>query len=369
MFCQCRLPHSNYLHRMPRTSHYQTTPFTIDPSARSTQTFAERYGVSPPHSNENLYGNDYTITGHDDKCSLPRASRQARNHKVELSKPSASSNIIQQAGNNNNNTSGGADSSKASKSSVIKGSAITPNNTHSTAFDVEHRLQVSLLRRDEKFPRARVESASEWPFKLKRRNLPPHLCQRQFLEPFMHAATCSRAENVAEHQQEASGEAFRGDETAFWGRNRVLCSNCTLECHRRNMKSLISKSYWGLLSETCAICKADACSILVDSLRELFCHCACCWRFTADTTRWRLLRLHNLWRRKKGKAAVKFRRARCESPCLHFICWSLWRQTHLNSLPECANYENCDFSDRKHKQSAVGKHDVTTTAMLWSENC
>lgn len=145
MFCECRLPHSNYLHRMPRTSHYQTTPFTIDPSARSTQTFAERYGVSPPHSNENLYGNDYTIIGHDDKCSVPRVDRQARNHKVELSKPSSSSNIIQQAGSNNNNS--GADPSKASKSSVIKGSAITPNNTHSTAFDVEHRLQVSLLRR------------------------------------------------------------------------------------------------------------------------------------------------------------------------------------------------------------------------------
>lgn len=165
MFCQCRLPHSNYLHRMPRTSHYQTTPFTIDPSARSTQTFAERYGVSPPQSNENLYGNDYTIIGHDDKCSLPRVDRQARNHKVELSKPSSSSNIIQQAGSNNNNTSGGADSSKASKSSVIKGSAITPNNTHSTAFDVEHRLQVSLLPRGKKFTRgdgwAGMKSASK----------------------------------------------------------------------------------------------------------------------------------------------------------------------------------------------------------------
>lgn len=41
--------------------NYQTTPFTIDPSARSTQTFAERYGISPPHSPlDDPYGaNDY----------------------------------------------------------------------------------------------------------------------------------------------------------------------------------------------------------------------------------------------------------------------------------------------------------------------
>jgi hypothetical protein len=45
---------------MPRVPPYQTTPFTIDPSARSTQTFAERYGVSPPHSPQDIYGNsDY----------------------------------------------------------------------------------------------------------------------------------------------------------------------------------------------------------------------------------------------------------------------------------------------------------------------
>lgn len=46
----CRLTQSNYLHRIPRIPPYQTTPFTIDPSARSTQTFAQRYGVTPPHS-------------------------------------------------------------------------------------------------------------------------------------------------------------------------------------------------------------------------------------------------------------------------------------------------------------------------------
>lgn len=142
---QCRLPHSNYLHRMPRVPHYQTTPFTIDPSARSTQTFAERYGVSPPQSNENLYGNDYTIVGGpDDKCGL-RDEKQTRNHKVELSKAPSSSNIIQQTSNNNNNNGSneGEHSSKASNSTVIKGSKNAPNNTHSASFDVEQRLQVS----------------------------------------------------------------------------------------------------------------------------------------------------------------------------------------------------------------------------------
>lgn len=141
-----RLPHSNYLHRMPRVPHYQTTPFTIDPSARSTQTFAERYGISPPQSNENLYGNDYTITGtHDDKNVL-RSEKQTRNHKVDLSKAPSSSNIIQQTKTNNNNNGSsneGEHFSKASKSTVIKGSKIAPNNIHSTSFDVEHRLQVS----------------------------------------------------------------------------------------------------------------------------------------------------------------------------------------------------------------------------------
>lgn len=126
---------------MPRTP-YQTTPFTIDPSARSTQTFAERYGVSPPHSNENLYGNDYTIVGShdDDKCSVPNESQKTRNHKVDLSKTPCSSNIIQQPNNNNNG-------SEAFQSTVIKGSKSTPNNTHSisTSFDVEQR-QVQVRR-------------------------------------------------------------------------------------------------------------------------------------------------------------------------------------------------------------------------------
>lgn len=57
----CRLGQSNYLHRIPRIPPYQTTPFTIDPSARSTQTFAQRYGVTPPHSpiDDPYGGNDY----------------------------------------------------------------------------------------------------------------------------------------------------------------------------------------------------------------------------------------------------------------------------------------------------------------------
>lgn len=33
----------------------------------------------------------------------------------------------------------------------------------------------------------------------------------------MHVATCSHAENVAKHQQEASGEAFRDYENVFEG--------------------------------------------------------------------------------------------------------------------------------------------------------
>lgn len=121
---------------MPRVPHYQTTPFTIDPSARSTQTFAERYGVSPPHSNENLYGNDYTITEsqHDEKLF----EAHTKNHLLDLSKAPTSSNI--QQSNNNKNESDF--SSKAFKSTVIKGSSVLPNSKHLASFDVEHRLQV-----------------------------------------------------------------------------------------------------------------------------------------------------------------------------------------------------------------------------------
>lgn len=58
-YASCRLGQSNYLHRIPRIPPYQTTPFTIDPSARSTQTFAQRYGVTPPHSPiDDPYGNN-----------------------------------------------------------------------------------------------------------------------------------------------------------------------------------------------------------------------------------------------------------------------------------------------------------------------
>ncbi|CRL00488.1 CLUMA_CG013749, isoform A [Clunio marinus] len=135
-----RLPHSNYSHRMRRLPHYQTTAFTIDPSARSTQTFAERYGVSPPHSNENLYGNDYTINDTcNDKRSSSRFQATTKNHKVDMSKPSSSSNAIQQT----HNTSEGEGCSKAFNITVIKASQNASRNDHSTSHDVEHHLTVS----------------------------------------------------------------------------------------------------------------------------------------------------------------------------------------------------------------------------------
>jgi hypothetical protein len=135
---------------MPRASHYQTTPFTIDPSARSTQTFAERYGVSPPHSNENLYGNDYTIIESTDDKYYGRCERQAKHHKVDLSKAPSTSNIAQPttAVNNNNGCGGVNDedenSSKASKSTVIRDAKNVPNSTRTASLDVEQRLQVRI---------------------------------------------------------------------------------------------------------------------------------------------------------------------------------------------------------------------------------
>jgi hypothetical protein len=71
-----RLPPSNYFYRIPRIPPYQTTPFTIDPSARSTQTFAERYGISPPHSTEDLYGNVF-VTSKDDKKIVTTNEQQS----------------------------------------------------------------------------------------------------------------------------------------------------------------------------------------------------------------------------------------------------------------------------------------------------
>lgn len=185
----CRLPHSNYLHRMPRVPHYQTTPFTIDPSARSTQTFAERYGVSPPHSNEDLYGNDYTIIGaDDDKFDALRIEKQTRNHTVDMSKPSSSSsNIIQQTktnNNNNNNKNGNNEAerpSKAPKSTVIKGSKNASNNLNSAPFDVEQRLQVSIFSAILRF----FPSGNFSLLNYIASHSPHHLCQKQFFEPFM----------------------------------------------------------------------------------------------------------------------------------------------------------------------------------------
>lgn len=64
--------------------NYQTTPFTIDPSARSTQTFAERYGISPPHTPlDDPYGaNDYNgiekdVDGGDGKTTVIKDTTQA----------------------------------------------------------------------------------------------------------------------------------------------------------------------------------------------------------------------------------------------------------------------------------------------------
>lgn len=88
----CRLTQSNY--RTPRVGwNYQTTPFTIDPSARSTQTFAERYGISPPHSPlDDPYGaNDYNgiekdvdVSGGENKTTVikdPAADAHQPNSK------------------------------------------------------------------------------------------------------------------------------------------------------------------------------------------------------------------------------------------------------------------------------------------------
>lgn len=194
------MPHSSYLHRMPRVPHYQTTPFTIDPSARSTQTFAERYGVSPPHSNENIYGNDYTIVGsqHDDKCS-DRHDASTENHKVELSKAPSSSTIIpQQMNNNNNNGNEGENASKAFKSTVIK----DPKNAPNIGW-IEHSFQVS----DDvcHFPSSALidDAISKWKSLLNyiASHSPHHLCQKQFFESLMRNETCFQVQNAESFSQ------------------------------------------------------------------------------------------------------------------------------------------------------------------------
>ncbi|KAL7044210.1 hypothetical protein ACKWTF_001828 [Chironomus riparius] len=80
-----RLPQTNYFHRIPRIPPYQTTPFTIDPSARSTQTFAERYGVSPPHSPDDVYGNEYSLDGKNGKRNQ-KASKVSKEHRRDAQK-------------------------------------------------------------------------------------------------------------------------------------------------------------------------------------------------------------------------------------------------------------------------------------------
>jgi FKBP-type peptidyl-prolyl cis-trans isomerase len=108
-----RLQQGNYFHRMPRIPPYQTTPFTIDPSARSTQTFAERYGVSPPHSPEDTYG--YKSKSSDSKSAK-------RNQKASKASKEHQTTVIKEGNSEQNNKS------------------LLPNST--TAFDVE-LLQVS----------------------------------------------------------------------------------------------------------------------------------------------------------------------------------------------------------------------------------
>lgn len=138
-----RMTNPNYMHRMPRTP-YQTTPFTIDPSARSTQTFAERYGVSPPHSTEDLYedcGKSSIALRHADN----KVRKKAR---VDLSKLPSTSNISQQttttlSTSHNNNNSSTINDDETFHSNVI-GDKNELNNTHQTEFDVEQKIQVRI---------------------------------------------------------------------------------------------------------------------------------------------------------------------------------------------------------------------------------
>lgn len=85
-----RLPNSNYGQR-PRFPLYQTTPFTIDPSARSGQTFCERYGVSPPaKSNDSFIYDDGPFAGDTNSGYFQNgdSSKQTTNHMGSLSNAS-----------------------------------------------------------------------------------------------------------------------------------------------------------------------------------------------------------------------------------------------------------------------------------------
>lgn len=143
--CRSRISHPNYMHRMPRVP-YQTTPFTIDPSARSTQTFAERYGISPPHSTEDLYDD----CSKSSSSTARRTDRKAKYQRVDLAKHPLTTHYSQQmtttttlASNNNPLVS---EDDVTFQSTVIGGSKTMPNNTHTMAFDVEQKLQVSVRR-------------------------------------------------------------------------------------------------------------------------------------------------------------------------------------------------------------------------------
>ncbi|CAO1302725.1 unnamed protein product [Diamesa serratosioi] len=72
---------------VPRFPLYQTTPFTIDPSARSGQTFCERYGVSPPaKSNDTFIYDDGPFVGDTNSGYFQNGdnSKQTTNHMVNL---------------------------------------------------------------------------------------------------------------------------------------------------------------------------------------------------------------------------------------------------------------------------------------------
>jgi hypothetical protein len=139
----------NYRHRMPRVP-YQTTPFTIDPSARSTQTFAERYGVSPPHSTEDLYDDcsksSIALRHADNKVKKLKAKQQ----RVDLTKLPSTSNTSQHTittttlttSNNNNSSLNDEENPQLFQSTVIGDAKNVLNNTHTTEFDVEQKTQV-----------------------------------------------------------------------------------------------------------------------------------------------------------------------------------------------------------------------------------
>lgn len=174
-----------------------------------------------------------------------------------------------------------------------------------------------------------------------RRNLPPHLCQRQFFEPFMHVATRSHAENVAKCQQEASGELS--------GTTKWLSESFAFKLHARVPSERYEKfnleSHWGLCSRK-RVQYAKRMHVRYSSIT--------CGNFSITRsavegswlTRWRLLRLHAPGR-KKGNAAVKIAWTRCK--CLQLMM--ILNANTFQFIGPTINYNlsqtNCVFMDRK----------------------